>query len=253
MEISPNKKRSRMATPDESLEVEQDDRADDGIDEEDPDHPEGFLAEPRLYHFVARYDQNWNYPEICKMMFNPDMQYLAVKEHQNLPNTHVHFQGYSQVTEGTFAKKRARLTKTHHIWKENPKARPVTMFRRPADVKGFQYMAKELKKPLAQNGFTEDDLKALKDASSLHVKALKTCVIDYIKEINKNDMHRLLAGYTDVYRFINRIGKTLIDGELKGKIELPPYNPRHSRTSIIRGLLAHPDVPANIKGELYSL
>ena len=242
----PCNKRSRTSTP-ESLEMEYDPIPD--ADGPDDDHaPE--LSAPRLYHMVARYDQFWDYKEICEKFFIKTLPYLAVKEHQNLPNTHVHFQGYSRLTPASFAKKRARLTKTHHIWKENHKSRPVSMHSREPDVLGFQYMAKELRQPLAVNGFTKEELNALKERSVTHVKALKTAVIDHISTITKEFMTKMLRDYKDPATFINRLGHWLFLEQEAGKIELPPYNPRHSRTSIIRGIIAHPDVPVRINDEL---
>lgn len=218
---------------------------------EDDEPEEKKLEEPRLYHFVARYDQNWDYKAICKKFFMEEKQWLCVKEHQNLPNTHVHFQGYSRLTPMSFQKKLTRLAHTHHIKKENPKSRPVSMFKRETTELGFQYMAKELRNPLSYNGFTAESLTALKEASVLHVNTLKTVVKDYVHAMSKELIQRFLAKNPKPKELLDKIGWYLFIQHEKGKIELPEFNPRHSRASLIRGIIANPHVPSEYKAALF--
>lgn len=226
---------------------------DPATEPEEPEEEEDTLKEPRLYHFVARYDQNWNYNEICKKCFMAEKEWLCVKEHQNLPNTHVHFQGYSMLTVDSFGKKMTRLAHTHHIKKENPKSRPVTMFRRDTTELGFQYMAKELRQPLSHNLFTLEKLKELKEKSVLHCHKMKTVVKDFVSAIPDETLLGWIAKGPDANTLVKWTARYLFLAQENGKVELPEYNPRHSRTSLVRGLIAHPKVTRNLKAELYFL
>lgn len=242
----PPYKRARTRTP--SPESEE---MDPESPEEVPEAPQ--LTEPRFYHFKILYDPSWNYAAICKRFFMEEYPYLCVLEHINQPNTHVHFQGTSRLAEPTVKARLTRLAAQHHLRKINPKARPTSMKARAPDVMGFQYMAKELKPNyvLAVNQFTEEDLKELKEKSVMHCAKLKTSVKDFI--VNEKIPHSYWDGCKDGNELIQRISVALIKANRDGKIELPEYSKHHTRTSIIRGLLANKDIPAKYKGWLYCL
>jgi hypothetical protein len=223
---------------------------DQDTEDDEPEEKAPKLEEPRLYHFVARYDQNWDYKAICKKFFMEDKQWLCVKEHQNLPNTHVHFQGYSRLTPMSFQKKMTRLAHTHHIKKENPNSRPVSMFKRNTTELGFQYMAKELRNPLSHNMFTAESLTALKEASVLHCNKLKTVVKDYVSAMSKELVMKIIAKNPKPEELLRTIGRYLFLQHENGKIELPEFNPRHSRASLIRGVIANPFIPREYKSDV---
>lgn len=226
---------------------------DPATEPEEPEEEEECNKEPTLYHFLCRYDQNWNYPEICKKFFMEEKEWLCVKEHQNLPNTHVHFQGYSMLTKESFKKKMTRLAHTHHIKKENPKSRPVSMHGRDTTELGFQYMMKEqqLRQPLAHNLFTTEKLKELKERSVLHCQKIKTLVKDAVISIPESTMLAWIEKGYDANTLVKLAARYLFAAQEAGKLDLPEYNPRHSRTSIIRGLIAHPKITRNLKADLY--
>jgi len=124
----------------------------------------GQLARPhsmtyRFEHFVATYDQEWDYKAIAEDMFNGP-RVLVTEEHLN-SNHHVHFQGETSLHETTFSDKMGELAKTHHERKRRPGCRPVHRDRKPVDEKGFQYQMKEGHPPLYVRGFTEEELEEL--------------------------------------------------------------------------------------------
>lgn len=213
------------------------------------------LTEPVLYHFKILYDQTWDYKKICDRFFEKTKPYLCVLEHVNQPNTHVHFQGYSTSTHNTVKAKITRLVSKHHLRKLNPKCRPSSMSCRPVDVTGFQYMAKEMKKEyvLASNMFSEEDLQELKENSVLHCTKLKTCVKEFIAGMKASSLRTLCEHAKDVNQLVNLTGAWLFKASEEKLIELPEYNKHHTRCSVIRGLLAHPDLGISWKGQLYVL
>jgi len=223
--------------------------------------PEQILQtkEPVFYHFKVYYDQSWNYAAISEKLFLKDLPYLCVIEHLGMPNTHVHFQGSSMVTENTFRDKLKILASKHHMRKIKPTARPTSMVHRPADAVGFQYMAKEvnISYVLAINKFTMEDLRELKEKSTLHCQMLKTSVRDFIANLSKDNFGRLILSQTggtrDKDQIIVQAGKFLFEAQDKGKIELPEYNKHHTRNSIIRGIIANPACPRSLKAELYTI
>lgn len=224
------------------------DTEDDGPEDQDAPSVDG----PRLRHLVAKFDQNWDYKAICKKLFEKDMKYLATVEHLST-NAHVHMQGYSRLEDTSFAKKITRLAATHWIRKMCNGKRPVKQMKRPADVKGFQYMMKELKPPLVNNLFTMEELEEMKRNTTLYVNTLKTVVKDHIAEMPVDMLNKMLEKSKTVQELIRFTSRWLITQEREGLIKLPEYNAHHSRTSIIRGLRAHPALPDNWKGDLYQL
>lgn len=221
----------------------------------EPADDEDVLCETtRLYHFKVLYDQSWDYPALCARLFDAEQPYLCVLEHINQPNTHVHFQGYSRITEDSMRSRLKRLAAKHHLRKLNPKARPTSMVARPPDVKGFQYMAKEYKPNyvLAVNKFTPEDLAKLKEESVLHCKEIKFNVTEYIRALSKEDLPKFYPT-TTANEIVDRMGQVLWLHSRQGKINLPKYSKHHTRTSIIRGLLDNQHLDHNIKGRLYAL
>lgn len=257
---SPNpNKRARMATPVEPVEMESGPPEDAagaveylGLPAIEPP-PE--LPEPRFVHFKILYDPSWNYKKICQKFFVKDMKYLCVMEHINKPNTHVHFQGSCVLSDATIKNRLTRLAAHHHLRKINPKARPTSMSARPVDVVGFQYMAKELKKEyvLAVHLFTKEELLELKEKSVMHCTKLKTVVKDTVAGWSAQDTRNATGGATDALKALKNVGRTLFYLQKAGKIEMPEYNPFHTRTSIIRGMLANPHLSDALKGDLITL
>ncbi len=208
-------------------------------DDPEPAEDEDVVSETtRLYHFKILYDQSWDYPALCARIFDPDQPYLCVLEHINQPNTHVHFQGYSKITEDSMRSRLKRLAQKHHLRKLNPKARPTSMVQRAPDEKGFQYMAKEYKPNyvLAVNQFTPEDLAKMKEASSMHCKEIKFNVTEYIRSLPKEDLPKFFPS-TPANEIVDRMGQVLWLHARQNKINLPKYSKHHTRTSIIRGLL----------------
>lgn len=113
----------------------------------------------RLEHFVAAYDQEWDYKSIAEELF--DGPRILVMEEKVNGNHHVHFQGETSMAETTFSDKMGELAKTHHQRKRRPGARPVRRHKRGPDEVGFQYMCKEGNPPLFSRGFSEQELEEL--------------------------------------------------------------------------------------------
>lgn len=225
--------------------------------------PEGYLDLPAatvetkqaaFYHFKVLYDQSWNYNAIAASLFLKEEPYLAVIEHLGMPNTHVHFQGMSMVTLETFRNKLKILASQHHLRKIKPSARPTSMVTRPADVKGFQYMAKEvnISYVLAVNKFTMKELHDLKEKSILHCQVLKTSVRDFVAQIPRNEFNEIVTkGKGEIKNIVAQFGLYLFEAEDKKQIELPEYNKHHTRNSIIRGIIANPGCHRKLKALLY--
>lgn len=207
---------------------------------------ESRAPEAHLEHFKVLYDQTWDYEKIAKRFFLPEpYQCLVMREHANLPNTHVHFQGYTNIAHGSFQSKLKRLAALHHSRKINPKSRPTSMCTRAPDVKGFQYMSKELKAPLYSHGFTEDQLAELKDLSQGHVKAMKTKVFDLIVAMDPSILN-YKGRYDDAKALIAAIIKHLRPQFEDGQITFSKY----LKQDIIKGLIARKDLPTT--GALFS-
>jgi hypothetical protein len=223
----------------------------DTEDEEEPDK-EPKLDGPRLRHLVAKFDPNWDYQAVCRKFFEKDMKYLATLEHLTT-NAHVHMQGYSRLADTSFAKKITRLAATHWQCKMSKGKRPVKQMRRPADCVGFQYMMKELKPPLVNNGFTQEELEDMKRKTTLVVHGLKTVVKDYVSGAPDDFIKIALEKSKDKEQLIQVTTRWLFQQQEEGLIELPEYSAHHTRTSIIRGLLKHPKMPRNWKADLYSI
>lgn len=254
MDLSPVHKRPRMATPEQPVEMEQE-CTDDylGLPAVEPP-PE--LPEPRFVHFKILYDPSWDYKKICAKFFVKEEKYLCVLEHINRPNTHVHFQGSCVLSDATIKNRLTRLAAHHHLRKINPKARPTSMAARPVDVKGFQYMAKELKKEyvLAHNLWVKGELDDLKKASVMHVKVLKTVVRDEIAAFTKKEIDALLRSSADDPRkLVCKTGELLFIKQGQGRFNMPEYNSHHTKASIVRGLQASQFVPDAMKGQLCGL
>lgn len=233
---------------------------DEAVGEEAP-----VFTEPQFYHFKIKHDPAFNYKEICKAFFMAEHPYLCTIEHVNKVGTHVHCQGTSILAPRTVKNRLNRIAKKHYLRKLDPGCRPTSMSARAPDVKGFQYMAKELKPAyvLAVNMFTQEELKELKEKSVMHVKELKSCVRDFIAGMDRKNIEFILKGKvtatetmpaaTDTNSLIVNCTRYLLWAEEKEMIKLPEYNKHHTRNSIIRGLLANPAVPKSWKAQLYCL
>lgn len=128
------------------------------------------------------------------------------------------------------------------------------MSARPVDVVGFQYMAKELKPNyvLAVNMFTPEELAELKEKSVLHCTKLKTELRDFIANKMDFDWTRL-KGLGSADLVIQEVTLNLFVAHRNGKLELPEYNKHHTRSAIIRGLIANKRCPDTLKAKLYCL
>jgi hypothetical protein len=221
----------------------------------EPEEDEDVVSETsRLYHFKILYDQTWDYPALCARLFDPEQRHLCVLEHINQPNTHVHFQGYSNITEDSMRSRLKRLAQKHHLRKLNPKARPTSMVTRAPDEKGFQYMAKEYKPAyvLSSNGFTPEDMAKLKEDSTMHCKELKFNVTDYIRNFKKEDIPPYFRS-TPAQQFIEDTCLKLFLHERAGLIKVPRYSKHHTRTSVMRGLLENEHVSPEMKARMWAV
>jgi len=133
----------------------------------------------KLLHFKCNYDPTWReevggpgYGSIARDFFGAN-KCLVVAE-KIASNAHVHFQGYSDMTEAQYEAGIRALAATHFSKQEYPAARPVKRAKREVDETGFQYLCKEEREPLYQQGFTKEELQALRDASDAHTSGLKT-------------------------------------------------------------------------------
>jgi len=216
-----------------------------------PEPEEARAPQAHLEHFKAHFDQNWDYEKIAKRLFLPEPhKCLVMKEHANLPNTHVHFQGYTDIAPGSFENKRKRLAKHHYSRKTDPKSRPISAVKRTCTTLGFQYMSKELKPPLYSHGFTEDELTELKEKSQGVVKALKFKISDFVRDLPAEQVRFMFApsacARTVTQKVAVLVHKFVGPGEFT-------YSSRYTRQDILKGLLQRKDVPEDLVGELMML
>lgn len=204
----------------------------------------GGNAEFRLEHFKAKYDQTWDYPGIAESMFNGP-KYLVMLEDLS-GNTHVHFQGYTDLAERTIQNKITELGSTHYEKQMDPKKRPVKHAKRAIDEKGFQYIMKETRddrKILAMKGFTPEELDELHENSKAHVEKMKMSVYEYVQthpELKTHDFYDEKTLFRnvciDVYKFLRA------DDRQPG---------RHTTKDIAKGLAAHESCPESFIGWLF--
>lgn len=215
-------------------------------------------VDPHFTHFKIQFDPAWDYAKICKDFFMHTHPYLAILE-DVAQNPHVHFQGTTMYSDTTVKHKITGLVKKHYKRKYNPKCRPSSMSCRAPDVMGFQYMCKQVKEELilVKNMFTLDDIKEMKEHSTLYVKALKTNVTDFIKNLDaKTLLKDILLGETKHFNtehVLKNVNIHMFQMHRKGELDLPPYNKHHTRNSIIRGLIDNPHTPLNLQATLYAL
>lgn len=222
------------------------------LEEEMEEDTEELASEPQFRHFKALFDYTWDHKKIAEKLFCPDHPYLVVKEHLNKPNTHVHFQGMSLLTENAFRRKVGRLAKKHVLRKDAPRCRPTSMSCRPVDVKGFQYMAKELTPAsvLASNMFSMEQLAELKEKSVMHVKELKMAVPHIIAQMPKEEIEELYRRRKSTREFLNEVIAFMLKGEEQGRWVLPEYNEQFFRKSVIKGLWLRKDLPRQLRAEI---
>lgn len=226
------------------------------VPELSPDVPEELLEQPRFYHFKIKYDQSWDYPDICKKFFMQTQPYLCIIEHLNEANTHVHFQGMSIYAERTVKARLNRLARQHHLRKFSKGCRPCSMRAREPDVVGYQYMCKEVKPEhiLDMNMFTMEDIFELKKKSTMHVKELMCKIIDLVRDIPKSVIDKwFITKSTTPDQVIKEASRHLIARELRGEIKLPKYHRHHNRSSFVEGLRQNEHIPASLKGDLFCL
>lgn len=174
-----------------------------------------------LVHLKCLYDPTWDYGEIARDLFGPN-KCLVVAE-KLCTNAHVHFQGYCPHPEGTIEEFISDLA-NDHFSRKAPKIknkdtgkevtpRPVKRARREVDEKGFQYMCKEDRPPLYQQGFTPEEvteLRAKADAVMLqYKKGLQEVVhgleLDLDPNANLLHMHvRIVCECLDWYKSIGK-------------------------------------------------
>lgn len=133
-----------------------------------------------MQHIKCNYDPTWDYPAIARNLFGAN-KCLVVAE-KLATNAHVHFQGFTDLGPREFEKAITDLAATHYSKKVNSASRPVKRAKRTVDEIGFQYLCKEERPPLYSQGFTEDELQALRDASDQHVDELKHALSDYLAD-----------------------------------------------------------------------
>lgn len=131
-----------------------------------------------MQHLKCNYDPAWDYPAIARTLFGHG-KCLVVAEKIST-NAHVHFQGITDLSHRQFEKAITELAATHWEKVLKPSGRPVKRARRDIDEKGFQYLCKEDRPPLYSQGFTEEELQALRDASDAHVDELKHGLGDHL-------------------------------------------------------------------------
>lgn len=144
-------------------------------------------CEPRLEHFKVEFDPSWDYESVARSLFLPDKKMLVVGENFT-KNKHVHFQGYTDLAERTFANKRQKLADKHCTRDPTnimyrPNSRPISAAKRAVTEVGFQYICKE--PPSAHNPifsilFTDEELAELHAASKAHVEKLKMTTQDFL-------------------------------------------------------------------------
>jgi len=221
---------------------------------ETPEEP----VEPHFEHFKIQFDPAWDYEKICEKFFCKTYPYLAILE-DVAQNPHVHFQGTTIHAKTTVKHMITSMVKRHYKRKFNPKCRPSSMSCRAPDVMGFQYMCKHVKEELilARNMFTMDDIKEMKEHSTLYRQALKTNVTEFIKNLDEKTLCKdILNGekkHFNVEHTIKSICKHMYRMHRQGELDLPPYNKHHTRNSIIRGLFDNPHSPEDLVATLYGL
>jgi len=204
-------------------------------------------------HFKVSHDPAWDYEKICKEMFREDEKYLCVLE-KVATNPHAHFQGIPRDDQKTQDRKRKALAETHYR-KKIERCNPVKKMKRGADEVGFQYINKTVVGPqyiLARNGFTDEELKDLHEKSKAHVSKLKYTVTDWILDLPDEKIVKLWkAGHEDVNRLLREITTLLFEAADRGEIEIPKYNRKYSRDSVINGLTNNKKLPTRLRAALF--
>lgn len=131
-----------------------------------------------IVHFKCMYDPSWDYPAIARDLFGGG-KCLVVAE-KLATNAHVHFQGYTELSERQVERHINALGKTHFQKLVDPNARPLKRARRDVDETGFQYLCKEDRPPLYSQGISEEEFASLRGASTALVTKLKTGMRDYL-------------------------------------------------------------------------
>lgn len=139
-----------------------------------------------LVHFKCNYDPTWDYKLIASRFFSG--RKCIVQAEKLSTNAHVHFQGYTDMSDRRYEEEITKLSTSHFefkvyqervaAWKEGdekPKRpRPVKRVKRTVDEKGFQYLCKEGTEPLYYCGFSPEELRQMKTASDEHVDEMKS-------------------------------------------------------------------------------
>lgn len=132
-----------------------------------------------IRHFVTGYDSGINWEEWGVKLYG-DGKLIVAAEHLK-SNAHVHFHGESQLSDKEWTKQLALFKKDHPIKKipGGANLRPTKEMKKPADDKGYQYVAKE-KHQLYMQGITQEEFEELHASSTEHVEKLKKGMQDHI-------------------------------------------------------------------------
>jgi len=150
----------------------------------------------KLIHWKCTYDQLWNYPQMAKTLFGSNKCLVVAEKMES--NAHVHFQGYTSHSDRKLEDIKNDMSDWHFSvksWEAEKKRakegdkirgrpRPVKGCQKEIDEKGFQYLCKENRPPLFSQGFTQEDLMALRKASDEHVQQLKTGLKEHLHAIS---------------------------------------------------------------------
>jgi len=198
--------------------------------------------QPRLEHFKCEFDPTWDWKGIADTLFLPNEKILIVGEKFN-KNKHVHLQGYTYDSHRTFANKLTELAKRHcsrdptSLYYRGPKTRPTSQGRNTVNYTGFQYMSKEplsAHNPIYSNGFTQEELVSLHEASNALVEKKKTRIIDMLHEkLKEEDFNQ------DIVELSRRATRLIVD-LLNAEKRAPN---QHTRQDMIAGMFTHPLCP----------
>jgi len=200
--------------------------------------------DPWLFHLKIKYDHTWDYKALCIDLCGSDlMDVLCVAEKLD-ENAHVHIQGQSVLSDNAFKEVRTKWKDTHYTLKPtpanpNPKCHPWKECKHEIDEKGYQYMSKEGRDPLYSNGFSDDQLAALKAASDAHVDELKNGLRNYLHTITYlGDAHK-------VYNHMREDG-------INWYMEQDKWpQPNRFKNDLLRAMITHPGVKPYWKDFVY--
>jgi len=205
-------------------------------------------------HFKASHDPAWDYEKICKDMFREDEKYLCVLEKVST-NPHVHFQGTPRDPPKVQDRKRKALAETHYKRALQPLCHPIKKAKRAVDEIGFQYINKAIVAPqyiLARNGFTDQELADLQAKSKDHVNQLKYSVTEWVLDLPVEKIVGFWQRHEDVNKLLRDVCEEMFEASDRGELEIPKYNRKYSRDSVINGLTQNKSLPKRLRAALFS-